>query len=481
MLRPQEALAQLWSLADLPPEMCNAVTLTGHEPALPSSFCIGTAAQASIAASSLMAAEIYRLRSGEGQAVAVDMRDAAILFRSERYLGLNGDPLPEPVDAIFGLFQCGDGRWVRLHTNFPHHREGVLGVLGGIPHDRETVARALQSWSASDFEDVCAEAGLVVTMARSFSEWDAHPHGQVVAKTPPLIIERIGDAPPQPLAAGRHRPLAGVRVLEMTRAVAGPVVGRSLASHGADVMLITAPHLPSIVPLAIDTGRGKLSAQLDLRDAAARENLRALARRTDIFLQGYRPGAIAGHGFSPEELAKLRPGMICVSLSAYGDVGPWSGRRGFDSLVQNANGMNLAEADAAREARPKPLPCQANDHASGYLLAFGAMAALHRRAIEGGSWHVRVGLAPTAQWIRNLGRLESGLTVTDPSRSDVVDRLEDIGSGFGRLTVVKDAARLSLTPPFWDRPSVPLGTHAPIWPEYAPAAIHPERSLRPVA
>ena len=203
----------------------------------------------------------------------------------------------ETMDAIFGLFQCGDGRWVRLHTNFPHHRDGVLRVLGGIPHDREAVSKALQSRKASDFEDVCAEAGLVVTMARSFAEWDAHLQGQAVANIPPIIIERIGDAPPQPLSAGQHSPLAGVRVLEMTRAVAGPVAGRALASHGADVMLITAPHLPFILPLAVDTGRGKLSAQLDLRDAASRETLRGLARHADIFLQGYRPGAIAGHGF----------------------------------------------------------------------------------------------------------------------------------------------------------------------------------------
>jgi crotonobetainyl-CoA:carnitine CoA-transferase CaiB-like acyl-CoA transferase len=255
-----------------------------------------------------------------------------------------------------------------------------------------------------------------------------------------------------------------VRVLELTRAVAGPVAGRSLASHGAEVMLITAPHLPSIVPLAIDTGRGKLSAHLDLRDTTAREVLRELARNSDIFLQGYRPGAIAGHGFSPEELAELRPGIVCVTLSAYGHEGPWRGRRGFDSLVQNANGMNLAEAAAAGEEKPRPLPCQANDHASGYLLAFGAMAALYRRATEGGSWHVRVGLAPTARWIRNLGRLHDGLSAPDPSPEDVADRLEEIESGFGRLTVVRDAPRMSRTPPSWERPSVPLGTHSPMWP-----------------
>lgn len=465
MTTPQDALAYLWSLAGLRPNALDAVTLTGSDPALPSSFRVGTAAQASIAASALAAAEIFRLRSRQRQEVAVDTRHAAAEFRCERYLRLDGGPAPEAWDAIAGTYRCGDGRWVRLHTNFPHHRDGVLRVLGGVAHDRKAVAKALEGWDAEKFEAACADAGLVVTMMRSFSEWDAHPQGAAVAALPPLIIERIGDAPPQPLSSGVERPLAGVRVLELTRVIAGPVAGRTLAAHGADVLLITAPHLPSILPLVMDTGRGKLSAQLDLRTAAARETLRDLAAGADIFLQGYRPGAIAGHGFSPAELAALRPGIICVTLSAYGHEGPWRGRRGFDSLVQTACGMNHAEMEAAGEDRPRPLPCQANDHASGYLLALGAMAGLYKRATEGGSWHVRVGLATTAHWIRGLGRLEDGLAAHDPTQDDIADLLEKTDSGFGRLTTVRDAAQMSVTPPHWDRPSVPLGTHAAVWPE----------------
>ena len=464
MTTPQDALAHLWSLAGLRPNALAAATLTGADPVQPSSFRVGTAAQASIAASALAAAEIFRLRTRQRQEVRVDMRHAAAEFRCERHLRVGDGPAPESWDRIAGLHQCGDGRWVRLHTNFPHHRDGVLRILGGVAHDRAAVTKALQSWKAADFEEACAEAGLVVTMSRSFAEWDAHPQGAAVATIPPLVIEKIGDAPPQPLPPGAERPLAGVRVLEMTRVIAGPVAGRTLAAHGADVLLISAPHLPAIAPLVIDTGRGKLSASLDLRDAAARETLRGLAKEADVFLQGYRPGAIAAHGFSPEALAALRPGIVCVTLSAYGHEGPWRGRRGFDSLVQNANGMNIAEAEAAGESKPRPLPCQANDHASGYVLALGAMAALYRRATEGGSWHVRVGLAPTAHWIRGLGRVEGGLAAHDPSQDDVAEFLEQMDSGFGRLTVVRDAAQMSVTPPHWDRPSVPLGTHAAVWP-----------------
>jgi crotonobetainyl-CoA:carnitine CoA-transferase CaiB-like acyl-CoA transferase len=182
-----------------------------------------------------------------------------------------------------------------------------------------------------------------------------------------------------------------------------------------------------------------------------------------VFVQGYRPGAIAGHGFAPEQVAAMRPGIVCVSLCAYGHAGPWAGRRGFDSLVQNANGMNLEEAAAAGEAKPKPLPCQALDHASGYLLALGAMAGLLRRAREGGSWHVRVALATTGHWIRSLGRVPDGLACPEQRFEDIADLLEESESPFGRLTTVRDAARLSETPPYWARPSVPLGTHAPRW------------------
>ena len=463
MTSPQETLSGLWSLAGLRPNALGAVTLTGAEPVLPSSFRVGTAAQASIAASALAAAEIFRLRTRQRQEVAVDMRHAAAEFRSERHLRLDGKPPPDPWDSIAGTYRCGDARWVRLHTNFPHHRDGVLRILN-VAQDRQAVAVALQNWQAEVFETACAEAGLVVTMMRSFSEWDAHPQGQAVATLPPLVMERIGDAPVRPMSSGVERPLSGLRVLELTRVIAGPVAGRTLAAHGADVLLITAPHLPAIAPLVMDTGRGKLSAQLDLRDPATRERLRGLIAGADVFLQGYRPGAIAGHGFSPAEIAAIRPGIVCVSLSAYGLAGPWSGRRGFDSVVLTASGFNHAEMEAAEDDKPRPLPCQAIDHASGYLLALGAMAGLMKRATEGGSWHARVSLATTGRWLRGLGRVEGGLACPDPTQKEIVDLLEEAESGFGRLTSVRDAARLSATPPHWARPSVPLGTHEPVWP-----------------
>lgn len=459
---PSNVLADLWRAGGQPDKGLEAVTLTGNEPVLPSSFAVGTAAQATVAAAGLAANELWHLRTGRRQRVSVDMRHAATEFRSERYLRIDGEPAREDRDRIVGLYRCGDGRWVRLHTNLPHHRAGTLKLLGA-EYDRASVQSKLDHWGAFKLEDAAVAAGLVVTATRSFAEWDAQPQGQAVARQPLFTIERIGNAPAERLPAG-ERPLAGIKVLDLTRVIAGPVCGRTLAAHGADVLNISGPHLPAIEDLVIDTNRGKLTAHLDLRESAARERLGALLRKADIFVQGYRPGAIAQYGFGAPDDAKLRPGIVCVSLCAYGYEGPWAGRRGFDSLVQNANGLNVAEAEAAGEDVPKPLPCQALDHATGYLMAFGAMTALKRRAIEGGSWHVRCSLAQSGLWFRNLGRIERGLSLPDPSYDAVREFMEESPSGFGRLGGVRHSAIMSETPAHWARPSMPLGSHPAEWP-----------------
>lgn len=435
---------------------------TGHEPALPSSFATGVAAQATIAASALAAAELWRLRGGRRQRVSVDMRDAAIEFRSEHYLRVNGSRPEEYHDDLAGLYRCGDGRWARLHTNLPHHCSGLLALLG-VGHDKMEVQRALESWKAIDLETAAAEAGLAVTACRSFAEWDQHRQAQAIAGLPVFTIEQIGDAPARPLAPAQ-RPLGGIKVLDLTRIIAGPVCGRTFAAHGADVLLITAKHLPSLLPLVIDTGRGKLSTSLDLRDAAARDALTALLREADVFVQGYRPGAIGAFGFGPQEAAKIRPGIVYVSLCAFSHEGPWAARHGFDSLVQTASGFNDAEAKAFGDGAPRALPAQVLDHATGYLLAFAAMAALARRAARGGSWHVRCSLAQTGYWFRQLRRTD-GIGSPMPKFADVGDRLEESDSGFGRITAVRHAAVMDETPPHWARPSVPLGTHPPAWPQ----------------
>jgi crotonobetainyl-CoA:carnitine CoA-transferase CaiB-like acyl-CoA transferase len=255
-----------------------------------------------------------------------------------------------------------------------------------------------------------------------------------------------------------------LRVLDLSRVIAGPVAGRTLAAHGADVMLIASPNLPAIPWLTIDTGRGKLSSYADLATEEGRAALRGLIAKADIFSQGYRPQGLAELGFSPLEAARLSPGIVYVCLSAYGAAGPWAGRRGFDSLVQTATGFNHAEGQAAGVEGPKELPMQILDHATGYLMAFGAMMARARQAREGGSWHVQVSLARTGHWLWNLGRVENGLAAADIGREAVLPLLEESPSGFGTLSAVRHSAIMSATPASWTRPAVPLGTHSPQWP-----------------
>lgn len=462
MQTPKQILGRLWTLAGGEPAALDAVTLAGDEPQLPSSFRVAAAAQTSIAAAALAAAQLWKLRSGQGQDVAVDMRHAVVECRSERYLRLDDTPPPPAWDAIAGVYRTRGQRFVRLHTNFPHHRDAVCRVLN-CEAERDEVQAALMQWEAEAFETAAYEAGGVVSMMRSHDEWSALPQAKALAALPVITFEKIGEAAPKSWPAG-DRPLAGLRVLDLSRVIAGPVAGRTLAAHGADVMLVSGPDLPAIPWLTIDTGRGKLSTFLDLKREEGRRGLQALLAEADIFSQGYRPQALAQLGFSPEEAAAINPGIVFVSLSAYGHVGPWSGRRGFDSLVQTSTGFNHAEGQAAGVDGPKELPAQILDHATGYLVAFGAMMAKARQSQQGGSWHVRVSLAQTGKWIWDLGRVADGLKTEDLKAEAVLPFMQQMPSGFGSLQAIRHAAQLSRTPAFWSRPAVPLGTNPPQWP-----------------
>jgi crotonobetainyl-CoA:carnitine CoA-transferase CaiB-like acyl-CoA transferase len=462
MQTPHDILSDLWTLAGGEASALETITLTGDEPQLPSSFRVAAAAQTSIAASALAAAAIWQARRGEAQQVAVDMRHAVVECRSERYLRVGGQPPPPAWDAIAGVYRTGDQRFVRLHTNFPHHRDAVCKVLSCEPA-REAVQEALMHWQGEAFETAAYAAGGVVSLMRSYGEWSALPQAKALAELPVLTIEKIGEAQPRPWPAG-DRPLSGLRALDLSRVIAGPVAGRTLAAHGADVMLVSGPGLPAIPWLTIDTGRGKLSCHLDLKSEQGRATFRDLLSRADIFSQAYRPQALASLGFAPEEVTAISPGIIMVSLSAYGHTGPWAVRRGFDSLVQTATGFNHAEGEVAGIEGPKELPAQMLDHATGYLMAFGAMMARLRQAREGGSWQVRVSLAQTGRWLWGLGRIQAALNAPDLTGEAIRPYLADLPSGFGALSAVSHAAILSKTPAFWARPAVPLGHDVPRWP-----------------
>ncbi|MEO6922169.1 MAG: CoA transferase [Collimonas sp.] len=429
---------------------------------LPSVFPVGALASATIGAQALAAAEFWHLRGGRQQTVSVDQHHALAIFRSERYLLIDGKPPADPWSPIAGYYQAGDGRWIQLHTNFPHHRDGVLRVLQ-CADNRAAVAAAIAGWNAAELDARLAEEGMCVALIRSPEEWRAHPQAAAIAALPLFEIEHVKEAPAELPRATPQRPLSGMRVLDLSRVIAAPVAGRTLAQHGAEVLAISAAHLPNIPTLVIDNGRGKRAAQLDLRSEAGRARLRELIRDADVLLHAYRPGALEAYGFSSDALQALRPGLIEVCLCAYGHTGPWAGRRGFDSLVQSATGIAWEEGQAAGSDKPGKLPCQALDHATGYLAAFGAISALHRRAVEGGGWRVRVSLAQTGRWLQSMPRLADGLQHADLTAAEVDQWRQTVASSFGKISAIAPVERMPQTPPHFDLPPSTLDAYEARW------------------
>jgi crotonobetainyl-CoA:carnitine CoA-transferase CaiB-like acyl-CoA transferase len=416
----------------------------GDDPVLPTMFCIGRAATAAVGASSLAAADVFHARTGRRQTMTVDTRHAAVAFRSEQYVRVDGAQPGEIWSPFSRFYRAGDGRFIQLHTNFPHHLDRALAVLDAAP-DIDAVSAAVARRDAAELEESLAAAGACAAMSRTTADWHAHPQGDAVRRLPLLDTVVLGPSAAEPLPPA-GRPLAGVKVLDLTRVLAGPVCTRTLAAHGAEVTRVIASHLPEIDAALPDTTLGKRTHTLDLRDRSDADQLRVFVRAADIFVQSYRPGALEALGFGIDDLAALRPGLISVSLSAYGHTGPWRARRGYDSLVQTASGVALEQAEMTESVQPRHLPAAAHDHATGYLGAAAAMLALLARHRDGGTRHVRASLAQTREWLDGLGRVD-GRGVAIPSQSDIADLLEGTTNAYGRVTHVRPAGMLSETPP----------------------------------
>ena len=470
----QASVHMLWQQAGLPAQALEqgALALSGDGAAYPSSFCLDVAAPAAVAVSGLASALLYQRRQQRAMPqVQVDV--GHVLAECSGYFTLDGEQ-PNLWAPISGLYACGadvgEPGWLRIHANFDHHRDGVLRLLGlptGAATTRQQVADALQGWTAQAAEERAAALGLVVAAARSPEAWQAHPQSAAVAAQPLLSITQLdSDQPAAPRdgpAPAQHRPLAGLRVLDLTRILAGPVAARSLAAQGADVLMLNGPGLPNIEAIA-DMSRGKLSALLDLKTPAGQQKMAALLDQAHLLLQGYRPGALDALGLDPQSAARQRPGIVYASLSAYGRSGPWADRRGFDSLVQTVCGINWAEGQAFGSAGLRALPLQILDYSAGFLLAFGIQAALYRQATQGGSWHVQVSLARVAQWLQSMGqRPVAAAPATARSGAPPDAYLEEMDTGFGRLRAVRHSAVLQGLPGGWPHAGQPPGVDQPRW------------------
>ena len=443
--------------------ICNSANLStpisGQDPILPSPFLIGEAGAAALAAAGQAAVNLWQLKTGRLQNVSISVRNAAIAQRSHAYLKKLAGDTPELWSPFSGFYETQDHRWVQFHCNFPHHQQGVLDFFQ-CPADKEKLGQAVKQFAGHDIEQRLNDQGLCVSLLRTPQEWQAHPQAQAVAKLPLFEIIKIGDSPKEALPAGSE-PLSHIRVLDLSRVLAGPTTGKLLAQLGADVLRISAPELPFILPLVMDTGFGKRNAYLDLNDAHQKQSLMDLVKTGDVFLQAYRPGALSARGFSPEALAKVRPGIIYVDLSAYSHVGPWANRHGYDSLVQTTTG--IAHEQTAGAAKPQHLPAQSLDYITGYLAAFVIMEALRRRATEGGSYWIRLSLLQTAHWLNNLGRVKNFESCKNPSAEEIADLLETVDTPFGTLQHLKPLLQLSETPLRDRTPPQPLGSSPAEW------------------
>lgn len=459
----------------------DAVTIASADPVFSTRFKVGETCAAVLGGVGVAVSDIWELRTGRSQKVSIDVRHAAAGLRSSVYLqrpGENGEFQPvvnkahQAMIAITQPWPTKDGRWVLPHFGLPNLQARMQKLLG-CELNPESVAKAVAKWDALDLEAAIDEARVCGGMVRSNDEWLAHPHGQVLAAKPIVEIIKIGDSDPEPLPKG-GRPLSGIRALDLTRILAGPMAARTLAEHGADVLMVTADRLPQIPEHVLDTNHGKRSCFLDLAKKEDAARMKALVKGADVFSQGYRPGMISKLGFGPEEVVRLRRGIIYASINCYGADGPFSHRGGWEQVAQTMTGLCHEGRTAARPDGPALLPAAACDYTTGYLAAYGILLSLAKRAREGGSYHVRVSLCQSGMFIYRQGKVAFpglGLDLS-PAELDTI-RIESRPKS-GPLRHLGPVVRFSETQPHWSRPTPQLGGDVPEWLATAPRAAAAE-------
>jgi hypothetical protein len=446
---------ELWTAIGGESDFLNNLEITGSGD-LPSVFAVSDLATAAIGTAGLAVAELIATRFGETPSVVVDRRLSSIWF------GLSvrpqGWPLPSLWDPLSGDYEAKDG-WIRLHMNAPHHREAALAILG-TPPNKDAVARDVSHWSVDDIEAAVVNRGGCAATMRSVADWKAHPQGQAVACEPLLHLRTLQPGFARDWKKSRQRPLEGLRVLDLTRVLAGPIATRFLAGFGAEVLRIDPPWWDEPV-VVLEVALGKRCARLDLRKPANRELFEQLLRDTDILVHGYRPGALSRLGLNAEQRQKIRPGLVDVTLDAYGWTGPWKERRGFDSLVQMSSGIADAGMKHLGENRPVPLPVQALDHSVGYLMAAAAIRGLTHRVKAGAGSEARASLARMAALLIDQPIAQRHRPIAPEGPEDLSANIEDTAWGPARR--VKPPVEVAGASLRWDLPASQLGSSQAEW------------------
>lgn len=461
---PNSQCQELLDTLDLSSD--STLVFTGRDPVLPTRFALAETAAGVLGAIGIAAAEIGKMRGGDAaQEIRVNVHHAAAALNSFRYHRIVGGLDPAQMfgaatqTGSSAIYQTKDGRFFHTHGSFdPAGMCAAIGVQDSTP---KKMASAVASWDALELENHITELGHCGAMVRSALEWAEHPHGQALAATPVVEVLRIGDSQPEPFT-NANRPLKDIRVLDLTRVLAGPTCARTLAEHGADVLKVGAEHVPTIESFDLDTGHGKRWTNLNLKENEDHETLRALVGDADIFSEGYRPGVMRRLGFGADELHEMRPGIINVSINCYGHSGPFANKPGWEQLGQSVSGMAVEEGGADA---PRLVPAAACDYTTGYLAALGTLVALLRRAREGGSYRVRVSLARTGMWYMQHPRVSTDAELPDgvPSREAIARFTIESATHLGPLLHLAPVVEMSQTPPYWELPSPSAGSSQPVW------------------
>ena len=468
-----QAFAELMARRGLGDPPAGEVTITGSDPFWRTPIRAGETAAAVLGAIGVASNDIWESRTGRRQKVSVALRHAAATLRTVDYSqGQRADgswetlPIPDHMKAMIAVTQpwpTRDGAYFLPHLNLPHLARRVLGVLR-CEFNPASVREAVSRWNADDLEDAIAAAGACGGRIRSAEEWLAHPQGRYLAARPILDIRRIGDGPPLALPPG-PRPLSGVRVLDFTRILAGPICGRTLAEHGAEVLMVTAPHLPQTPEHVRDTSHGKRSCFLDFSDPAQLERAKQLALTSDVVVGGYRPGKLESWGLNPEEIAASKPGHVHVTISCYGSGGPFADRAGWEQVGQAVTGIAHAHGKAVGDGSPRLIFATVCDYLTGYLGGYGALLALGKRMREGGSWHVHVSLCQSAMLLLRQGLMDGFENAPETLTEDELATLRVVTDteAYGRIRTLGPALRMSETPVHWATPTPTLGGDKPEW------------------
>lgn len=437
-------LGLAWDHLGGDPQLLSRVSTIG-DVGLPSQLPVGALALGAVAAQRLAAQEL--LAAGTPVAdVVLDARHVGLAFRSERFLQVDRRPIPPGFAPLSRFWPSADG-WVRLHANYPHHHQAVLRALGPDP------AAAITRRTSTDIEDAVVAAGGVAAAVRTPQQWGAHRAGAAVAAQPLLHLTRIGDGRGSRAVTG----LRGLRVLDLTRVIAGPVGTRTLASYGADVLRVDSPRLPEDPSTLLEANPGKRCVHLDLAVRSDSQRFTELLSAADVLVHGYRPDALERYGLAQEQLVERHPGLVVVSLSAWGRHGPWAQRRGFDSIVQAAAG--IAAVTAAPDGTPGVLPAQALDHGAGQLLAATVLRALTNAAQYGGTWHGRLSLAQLAHWLLNAPRQpHPSVEGQNQDQNDLAPYSVELPSSAGTLTIIRPPGS-----PTWRHGPLPVTAEEARW------------------